>query len=156
QDDLYGEPARPWVPPAFWAVTAGMALSTWWLSRRPLGTGRSSALVPLLLGAGAVAAVPIGVAFLVDVAAPAFLRLPHHCAYCLASSAPVGLVAVGLFLLGVLATGWAAVARGLAAGEETRAFLPAQVSGLLHAALFGWLGAAVMVSVRLLTWRTGG
>jgi hypothetical protein len=103
---------------------------------------------PALSLAGAVLSLPLGVVFLVDVAAPWFLHLPyHHCVYCLARSMPETLVGILLYVLGAFAAGWAFAARrtgiGGGAGEEGVS-IP-----LLRMARFSYLGALLMAAVMM-------
>jgi hypothetical protein len=133
---------------AFYGVTAAMALGTWLAASRPAPARTAPRPVPLLLGA--LLSVPVGVLFLRHVAAPAFLGLPYHpCPYCLLSAAPVGVVGVSLYLLGVFGAGWGAVGRWLGDVEETRATLPPQARALHLAGLFGYLGALLLTSTQL-------
>ena len=127
-----------------------MAGWTWYAARRSRGGPTHARRGTLALFLAALATLPLGVIFLREVAAPAFLGLPeHHCAYCLVTSAPLGLLDIGLFLLGVFATCWACLLRWLAGVDETQDFLPSRVASLLCTGLFGWMGAALLTSVRL-------
>lgn len=101
-------------------------------------------------GATALAAVPIYAVFLVDVAAPAWLRLPlHHCAYDLIERAPEALAGVASFVVGTFAVGWACVSVWLGRGPETTPILHEFVRKLLVAAWFGYIGSLVTISVGL-------
>jgi hypothetical protein len=92
----------------------------------------------------------VNAAFLVGVAAPRLLHMPyHHCPYDLVPQAPESLVAVGLFLGGSFAAGWACVAAWLGGGPEAGRYLPQTVRRLLRWGLLGYLGSLVMVSVEL-------
>ncbi len=63
------------------------------------------------LGAAALS-VAVGLPFVREVAAPAFLRLPgHRCTYCLLSSSVAGVTYLALSAAGTLCLAWAAVAR---------------------------------------------
>jgi hypothetical protein len=132
---------------------ASLALAAWTgrAGRRGgagLPAGRGGA-VPLFLAT--LAALPVGALFLRNVAAPAFLGRPDHaCAYCLVGSEPLGLLSIGLFLLGALATAWSCVAARCADVDETRAFLPGTVASGLRWASFGWAGAAVLTAAQVL------
>ena len=124
---------------AFFGLGGAMVLALTLALRR-----RSRALWIGAALAGATASVPVALAFLKDVAAPAFLRLPyHHCAYCLVKGAPESLVGIALFALGVFGTAWACAVRWGVRGQgvvEER---------LLRLARFGALGALLMAAVRL-------
>ena len=96
--------------------------------------------------AGAVALLPIGSAFLHEVGAPLFLRLPYHkCAYCLVGLAPESLVGIALFTTAIFAVGWAAVVRALDRSDGALA------APLLRWARFGLLATLLMVGVRMAT-----
>jgi len=93
---------------------------------------------------GAAASLPVGLAFLQHVAAPAFLRLPFHaCAYCLLASAPESFAGIAAHLLGAFAVGWACVAFVMrAAGGGIGV-------SLLQGARFGYCAALLMAAVRM-------
>ncbi|MDH3592184.1 MAG: hypothetical protein OER88_09920, partial [Planctomycetota bacterium] len=94
----------------FFGVGSALIVLSFVMIRRawaaaPLAVARWSAVVL------AVISVPLGVSFLQRVLAPAALQLPHHeCAYCVLADVPESAIGIGLFGLGILATGWAAVA----------------------------------------------
>jgi hypothetical protein len=95
-------------------------------------------------------ALPISAVFLIDVAAPALLRLPHHhCPYDLLPRAPESILAVVSFVMGTFAVGWACLTAWFADCPETRPFLSEQVRKLLVIGLFGYLGSAVMLAVEM-------
>jgi hypothetical protein len=143
-----GEDGRSWLAAAFYAVTGGMILGLFVLVQKMSKRQTPRGLAPLLLGA--LGALAVGGLFLVDVVAPALLRLPHHhCAYDLLTRAPESVLAVVSFLGGTFAVGWACVTAWFAACPETRPHLGGQVRGLLVLAFFGYLGSVVMVSVEL-------
>lgn len=145
---LLGENEVPALYAAYYAVNVGMVLALWAcirLSRRRLP---SAWLGPLLLGA--VLALTVSAAFLIDVAAPRLLHQPdHHCPYDLVPQAPQSLAAVALFAVGCFAVGWACVAAWLGGDSQTRSALPRTVSGLLHLGLFGFLGSLLLTSAEL-------
>ncbi len=103
----------------------------------------------MLLG-GALLALPVSAVFLIDVAAPTLLHLPHHhCPYDLLPRAPESILAIVSFVAGTFAVGWACVTAWCADCPETRPFLAEQVRRLLVIGLFGYLGSAVMLAVEM-------
>jgi hypothetical protein len=149
---LAGSAARPRTALIATFYVASLALAAWTGSagrRRPgAPSPRRAASGPLFFAALAV--LPVGVLFLRNVAAPAFLGIPDHtCSYCLVGSEPLGCLAIGLFLLGVLATAWSCVAARFADVPETREALPRTVASGLRWASFGWAGAAVLTAVEV-------
>jgi hypothetical protein len=127
---------------AFLAVGCGLVL----LLTAAIRRGRGGPWLALSL-AGALASLPLGVAFLVGVAAPGFLRTPYHaCVYCLIGQRPESLVGIALYVLGAFGVGWAALVRvwGGGAGEGT-------ALALLRTARFGYLGSLLMASVMLVS-----
>jgi hypothetical protein len=147
-----GSGARPRTALVLVFYAASAALAAWTgragFRRAAAGARPPAGTVPLLFAA--LATLPVGVLFLRNVAAPAFLGLPDHtCAYCLVGSEPLGLLAIALFLLGVLATAWSCLAARLADVPETREFLPRSVASGLRWASFGWAGAAVLTAVQV-------
>jgi hypothetical protein len=87
--------------------------------------------------------------FSVEVLAPRWMDLPyHHCLYCFIvyRDAPL---AVGAFLLGIFAIGWAGLLQVLAGGDEAHPFSSA-LGRRLHAwAFFLLLGSVGMAAVHL-------
>ncbi len=145
---LAGENAVPWLYAAYYAVNGGMVLVLGVCLRRARSRLPGRWLPPLL--AGAVVSLAVNGVFLMEAAAPRLLHLPyHHCPYDLVPGAPESLVAVGLFLAGCFAVGWACVAAGLGRAPEAAAFVPAVVRGLLHLAFLGYLWSLLMTSVEL-------
>lgn len=145
---LLGDEARPWLGAAFYGVNLAMILALF-VSIHTLSARNSwPRLGPLL--AGALLALAVSGAFLIDVAAPAWLRLPHHhCPYDLIARAPEAVLAVASFLGATFAVGWAGVTRWFAHCPETEAILPEQIRQLLVLALFAYAGSLVMVSIEL-------
>ncbi len=128
---------------AYAAVTLALLLATTWALRRPRWAYGA-------LAAAAVA-VPVGLVFLREVAAPAFLGLPEHrCAYCVLSSSVAGVAFLAFAATGWLAAAFAAVAQGLAGGPETEAFHARQVGRLLQVARLATVVAAAIAGVQLL------
>jgi hypothetical protein len=145
---LVGEKAVPWLYAAYYGVNVGMVVALG-VCVRLARTRLPGRWLPVLL-AGAVVSLAVNGIFLVEVAAPRLLHLPyHHCPYDLVPGAPESLVAVGLFLAGCFATGWACVAAWLGRGSEAAAFAPDVVRGLLHLAFLGYLWSLLMTSVEL-------
>jgi hypothetical protein len=98
---------------------------------------------------GAIVSLPLGLAFLGDVAAPTFLHLPyHHCIYCLVRRMPETIVGIALYVLGAFGVLWAFAAHVLGGrgGAGERGALP-----LLRMARFGYLGSLLMASVMLVS-----
>jgi hypothetical protein len=121
-----------------------------WAARGETGArDRPPRWAPALLALAALS-VPVGVAFLARVAAPALLGRPEHrCAYCVLVEAPESLVGVGLFLLGAFAVGWAVLLPLLARGAEARAVVGAPLRTLVSVARFAYAGATVFAAVAL-------
>ena len=152
-----GSPLRLAGPPeshdgltvAFFAVGAAIVVAlSLCLRRLRRGNGPGPWLAISL--AGALASLPLGYAFLGSVAAPTFLRLPYHkCGYCLVAKAPESIVGITLFLVGAFAVGWAGVAHWLGTTREG-ATGSAFCRPLLRVAWFGYLGALLMMAVRLM------
>jgi len=125
----------------FLAVAAGIVLALTAAIRR----GGAWLAVSL---AGALLSLPIGLVFVLDVAAPDFLHLPyHHCVYCLARSMPETLVGILLYVLGAFGAGWAFAARRFGKGGGTGEGVSVP---LLRMARFSYLGALLMAAVMLL------
>lgn len=107
---------------------------------------------PLLLGAAATTA--LGVAFMVDVAAPWLMRLPyHHCVYCLLANVPETIVAVGLLLAGSFAVGWCGVLWLLVRSGEARPFAEQLGRRLLAFGLWCYVAGVAMLSLELVLAR---
>lgn len=143
---LFGANHRSWLIAAYYAVNIGMvaALSICGATR----TIRRGWLGLLL--AGALLSLVINWGFLVEVVAPALLRLPeHYCPYDLLDVAPESVLAAAFYLLGCFSVGWAAWVDGLARTPETSADVSVFVRKLLSLALLGFLGSVIMMSVEL-------
>jgi hypothetical protein len=133
---------------AFFTVGAALVLALSVCVRR-LRRGNNPGAWLALSTVGALASLPLGFAFVGAVAAPTFLRLPYHyCGYCLVASAPESVVGITLYLVGAFAVGWAGTARWLGATREGAAVSPSCLP-LLRLALFGYLGALLMMATRL-------
>ncbi len=119
------------------------------LGARRLGGRLSGAGLMGLLLLGTAALAVSGV-FLVEVAAPTILNLPHHhCAYDLIPDRPEALVAVVLYIGGAFLLGWGAVAWWLGRAAETEPFLGGAVRRLLRLSLCGYLMSLAMMSLEL-------
>jgi hypothetical protein len=100
---------------------------------------------------GTVVSVPVAAIFLIDVATPILLHLPyHHCIYDLITQVPESIVALGLFVSGSFAVGWAGVAAWCANCAETAAFSRQASRKLAGAATVGYLGSVLMFSIELM------
>lgn len=127
------------------ALIVGLLLAT---RRKYAKLGGAIDLAVLALG-GAYALHVTG-AFLVEVAAPAILKLPYHrCAYDLVPRAPDVLAAFALHLAGGYFLGWALVARLFGRSAETETVLPATIRGLLSLSLWSYVASLLMQSLEL-------
>jgi hypothetical protein len=134
---------------AYYVVNLGMVLALAAAVGLPMLWRTGASLV--LLGLGALVSWPVNLLFLIEVAAPTLLDLPdHHCPYDLIPKVPESTVAVGLFVAGSFAVGWACVAGGLGRCHETRPFLKEAVGKLLRLALLGYAASLTMLSFELL------
>jgi hypothetical protein len=143
------ERGRPWLAGSFYTVNGGLVLALFAATAIPrLQPGRLGLSFLLL---GGLMSVPVSLVFLTEIAAPTLLHLPyHHCPYDLLPKAPETMVGVGLYCLGLFSVGWACVAGW--AGRHWESYLPMreEIGKLLFLALFGNLGALLMISVELL------
>jgi hypothetical protein len=145
---IVGDTGLAWLPPAYYLVNAGMILGLFASIRRPASPLHRSVLALLL--AGAVLALAVSGVFLIDVAAPTLLHLPHHhCPYDLIPRAPESVLAVVSLFAGTFAVGWACVTAWFAHCPETRPFLHEQVRSVLVIGLFGYLGSLVMLAIEM-------
>lgn len=129
---------RAGVSASFLALGAGIVIAL------SAAIRRGSPWLAVSLAAAALS-LPLGLVFLVDVAAPWFLHLPyHHCVYCLVRWMPETLLGIALYVLGAFGAGWAFLARrpaiGGGAGEAIS--IP-----LLRMARFSYLGSLLMAGV---------
>jgi len=103
---------------------------------------------PLLIAG--LLSIPIGLLFLVEVAAPAILGLPfHHCAYDLITAAPESVLSVILLLGGCFSVGWSSIAGRFGRCDQSQEFLQEHVSRLLFFALFGYTGSLLVITIEL-------
>jgi hypothetical protein len=143
------ERSRPWLAGTFYSLNGGLVLALLLATARPRLQPRRGGLLLLLLGG--LVSVPVGLVFLTEIAAPTLLHSPyHHCPYDLLPKAPETMAGVGLYGLGLFSIGWACVASWVGRHPET--YLPRreEIGKLLFLALFGYLGALLMISVELL------
>jgi hypothetical protein len=139
---------RPGLTAAYFAVNAVMLMGLYGAIARVGRRGEIPALTPLLLGA--LVALPVSAAFLVEVAAPVLLRLPyHHCPYDLLPAAPEAVLAVALFVGGTFGVGWAWVAARWGDCPESRPSLPGTVGTILRMSFFCYLYSIVMLTTEL-------
>lgn len=139
---------RPFLLLAFFGVNALMVAALL-ISVHRLKRG-GGGVAPAFLALGALLSLLVSGVFLVDVAAPAVLRLPfHHCPYDLVPLAPETIFGIGSFLLGTFAVGWACVTAWFAKCPETAPLLSTSVRKLLVLGVFGYLGAVVMMGLEL-------
>ncbi len=132
-----------WLSVAYYIVNLGLVLGLWWFRRCCRRREDAPGMSLMLLGA--VLAVPLTVAYLVDIAAPAVLRLPyHHCLYDLIPKAPDMVLGMVLFVLGSCCVGWASVVRWLAESPESMSLARTEEDTLLSVGLSCYVGALVM------------
>ncbi len=132
-----------WLSVAFYLVNLALVLGLWCFRgccrRRENTPGMSLVLL------GAVLAAPLTVAYLIEVAAPAVLRLPyHHCLYDLIPRAPDMVLAIVLFVMGTCCVGWASAVRWLADCPETKNLARSEQDWLLSTGASCYVGALVM------------
>ena len=132
-----------WLSVAFYLVNFGLVLGLWCCRGRCRRRENTSGMNLVLLGAVLVA--PLTAAYLVEIAAPAVLRLPyHHCLYDLIPRAPDMVLGIVLFVMGTCCVGWASAVRWLADRPETRNLARSEQDWLLSAGLSCYVGALVM------------
>jgi hypothetical protein len=148
---IVGENGRAWQWTAYSVVNALMIGGLFAaLARTKWRAAASAKPQAVMLLGGALVALPVFGVFLIDVAAPTLLHLPHHhCPYDLLPRAPESVLAIVSFVTGTFAVGWACVTAWFADCPETRPFLAEQVRKLLVVGLFGYLGSAVMLAVEM-------
>ncbi len=132
-----------WLSVVFYLVNLGLVLGLWYFRgccrRRENTPGMSLVLL------GAVLAAPVTAAYLIEIAAPAVLRLPyHHCLYDLIPRAPDMVFAIVLFVMGTCCVGWASAVRWLADFPETKNRARPEQDWLLSACVSCYVGAIVM------------
>lgn len=123
-----------------------LALAPWSLATR--WRPPRAWLAPLLVLS--IVSWPLAGWFLVGVAAPVLLGLPHHhCAYDLITQAPDSLLAVFMFVAASFCVGWACVAAWLGNIPETEDAVTERVRTLLYLALLGYTGSVLMLSFEM-------
>jgi hypothetical protein len=133
---------------AYAVVNLGLLAALWACTKFVKNAQRGVVLAPLLMLGLITAAV--SAAFLVDVAAPALLKLPfHHCPYDLLPQAPEAVLAIVYFAGGCFFLGWAAVVRWAGRSAETEPFLDGTVRRLLRASFWSYLLSLVMMTLEL-------
>jgi hypothetical protein len=146
--NLLPEKDGRWLYGAYYGMNIGLMLAAGVCARLCRRGVPKGWLGPLLVAA--VLAVAVNGVFLVEVASPRLIHLPyHHCPYDLVPLAPESLLAVGLFLGGSFAVGWACVAAWLGNRSEAAPLLPGTVGRLMSAASLCLLWSLVMMSVEL-------
>jgi len=95
-------------------------------------------------------AVVVSYSFLVQIAAPRMLHLPHHyCAYDLVSVVPESVVGIMLFVVGSLAIGWACAAAWFGQHTATSSYMPELLDKVLFLALVGYSSSLILFSTEL-------
>jgi hypothetical protein len=147
-DAVLGVGDRPGLTAAYYAVSAVMLVGLYGAIAGVRRRRDIPALTPLLLGA--LVALPVSAAFLVEVAAPILLRLPyHHCPYDLLPAVPEAVLAAALFVGGTFGVGWAYVAARWGDCPESRLFLPGTVGAILRMSFFCYLYSIVLLATEL-------
>lgn len=137
-----GAHTHSWMTIAYFIVTGLIIISLGILLARGKPPGRPLTTCMLLV---ALVSLPVSAEFLIHVASPAVLRLPHHhCAYCLNAAAPESLLGIVSFFLGCFSIGWLALLSwsSTVSGKLT--------SRLLFLAFFGYTSSLAMFSAELL------
>ena len=128
---------------AWTAATLAELLAITWALRRPRWTWAA-------LGAAGLS-VLVGLPFVREVAAPAFLDLPgHRCTYCVLSSSVAGVAFLAFAAAGVLCVAWAAVAQATAGEAVALTLRDGARCRLLRAGRLATAASGVLVGVWLL------
>ena len=128
---------------AWAAATLAELLAITWALRRPRWTWAA-------LGAAGLS-VLVGLPFVREVAAPAFLDLPRHrCTYCVLSSSVAGVAFLAFAAAGVLCVAWAAVAQATAGEAVALTLRDGARCRLLRAGRLATAASGVLVGVWLL------
>ena len=132
-----------WLSVTFYLVNFALVLALWCFRGRCRRCENTPGMILVFLGAVLVA--PLTAAYLVEIAAPAVLRLPyHHCLYDLIPRAPDMVFGIVLFVVGACCVGWASAVRWLANRPETKDLARSEQDWLLSAGLSCYVGAFVM------------
>lgn len=132
---------RRWVTLAYFGLNAGLPLS---LLACRFQIRRGWLALPLL---AALASSLVNWVYLVEIAAPAILRLPyHHCPYDVLAEAPESAIGIALFLWGVFAIGWAWLVDRMGR-IVTIAEVDGTIQRLLFVAAFAYLSSLAMFTV---------
>lgn len=135
-----------WLHLAYYLVTGVMIVGLTWQRR----TGAMSVSAGIALVAGALATLLTNAVFLVEVAAPRLLHMPHHhCAYDLVSQAPHGLIPVILFVGASCCVGWACLAAWLGRHPEADAAVHRSWARLLDLASVGYLASVIVLTLQI-------
>jgi hypothetical protein len=146
--EVVGDAARPWLVAAFAVLNLGLILALAAATRRRGAAPGAGGLASLVVAG--VAGFAVSALFLVEVAAPRLLHLPHHhCAYDLIDKVPEAVVAAALYVAGFFFLGWAGVARWLGRTPETAPALAGTVRCLLSLSLWAYAAALAMLALEL-------
>ncbi|HEV3256337.1 MAG TPA: hypothetical protein VG013_05600 [Gemmataceae bacterium] len=146
---LAGADRGPWLYAAYYGINVGMCLALAVYVRLPQWRRTGARLAPLCLGA--LVSLPVNLVFLIEIASPALLHMPHHhCPYDLVSAAPESMAAVALFVVGSFSVGWACTAGWFGTCAETRPFLGQEIGKLLRLGFLGYVASTAMLSVELI------
>jgi hypothetical protein len=143
-----GDQAAPVMLTSFYLVNLGMALA---LTLRASTSGVTGyhAWCSLLLF-GSLLSIVVNLVFLIEVASPRLLHLPHHhCPYDLVEQAPQGLLPIVTWMAAGFLVGWGCLAAWLGNSAESRSYLPAVVKRLFRLAVFGYLVTVIAMSLEL-------
>jgi hypothetical protein len=145
---LVGADYEPLLWGAFYGVSGGMCLALLGYLRWP--TWQRSGLLLTPLAVGAVLSLAVGWLFLVEIAAPKLLSMPHHhCPYCLLPNVPQSIPAIVLYVVGSFAAGWACVTRWFGDCAEAVPFLGGQMRAILSLSLVGYVASVAMLSIEM-------
>ncbi|HZU34991.1 MAG TPA: hypothetical protein VFA18_03740 [Gemmataceae bacterium] len=145
---LVGEHYGPWLWGLFYGVSGGMGLALLLYLRRP--AWQQSGLRLVLLAVGASLSLAVALVFLVEIAAPKLLGLPHHhCPYDLVPHVPQSIPAIALYVLGGFAAGWACITGWFGRSAEAMPYFTKHMRSVLALSLVGYTASVGMLSVEL-------
>lgn len=129
-----------WLSVAYYLANLALIVGLWFFRRlQASGVTISFALL------GAVIAIPVTATYMVNIAAPAVLRLPyHHCLYDLVPRAPEMVLAIVLFGAGICCVGWAGAVRCLAHLPDSPKLVDSELDRLLVSAANCFAGSLMM------------